>query len=129
MGRFDTWTPNSIDEQAGQRQRLIAERLGIEPIAGSTSQKPIRRIDTECRRRGHTRTAIGLAHHQRLHQPPYVPALFAEIDGQPIEQLRMARWFALAAEVFARSDQATSKQLLPKPIDRDTGREWVLLGS
>ena len=52
-----------------------------------------------------------------------------EVDGEPIEQLRMARPFALGAEVGGRPDDARAEEHLPEAIHRDPRRERVLAAS
>jgi len=40
-----------------------------------------------------------------LHEPLHVPAVLTELDGQPVEQLWVARRLALRAEVLGGLDQ------------------------
>ena len=53
----------------------------------------------------------------------HVPTGLAELHGQPVQQFRMRRGFALRAEVFGRRHQALPKHFLPEAIDGDTARE------
>ena len=55
-----------------------------------------------------------------------VPAVVAEIDGQPIEQFGMARVLALGAEVGGGGDDAGAEEDLPEAIYFDAGGERML---
>ena len=48
-----------------------------------------------------------------------VPARLHELDGEPVEQLRVRRDRALRAEVLARLDDAAPEVLLPETVDED----------
>ena len=57
-----------------------------------------------------------------------VPAALAEIDGQPVEQLRVRGRFALAAEIVGGLDQAHAENLLPHAVDGHARGERVVFG-
>ncbi len=46
--------------------------------------------------------------------------VFAELDGQPIEQLRMRRQLAGDAEISGRFDQPRAEHFLPEAVHRHT---------
>ena len=48
-----------------------------------------------------------------------VPAVFHELNCQPVEQVGVAGQFPLRAKVGAGPDQAGAKELLPETIDCD----------
>ena len=70
--------------------------------------------------------AIRRGCHQQLEEALDVPALLAELDGEPVEQLGMAGCVAGDAEIPAGPHQAVAEHLLPEAIHRDAGRQRVL---
>src|SRR5438132_827459 len=50
------------------------------------------------------------------------PAAFHQLDGQPVEQLRMRRRFALRAQVFTGADDPGTEISLPDPVDNRSSR-------
>src|SRR4030095_5709557 len=61
----------------------------------------------------------------RLGQPFLSPPVPAELDGEPVEQLRMAWQRALRAEISLALDEAASEKLRPKSIHRHACSQWV----
>ena len=62
---------------------------------------------------------VGGAQHHEPVQMLERPAVFDQFDGQPVEQFRVRRGFAVGAEVVGRGDEAAAEVMLPKPIDDD----------
>ena len=63
------------------------------------------------------------------HEPDYmagVPAVGAEFDSQPIQELWMTGPFALRAQIFDDAAQAVAEKLLPIAIDNRTRGQGVL---
>ena len=56
-----------------------------------------------------------------------VPAAFNEFHRQPIQQFRMGR-VPLDTEILAGGNQTFPEHLLPKSIDLNPCREWVMRG-
>ena len=54
-----------------------------------------------------------------------VPAALHEFDGQPVEQFRMHRPFALRAEIVHRLDDAEAEVGLPEAVHGDAGGERI----
>ena len=98
-------------EQARDGERVVADEFGVEPDARSAGEQPVVGIFLQLRWRHRGRLPIGRARHhqpdQRLHVPrPDGLGIFhskffighpaiAELHRQPIQQLGMARPFAL----------------------------------
>ena len=70
--------------------------------------------------------AIGRAQDDHAMQLLEGTAAVAKLDREPIEQFRMARQFALGAEVLLRLDQAGAPQLAPQPVHRHARRQRVV---
>ncbi len=113
-------------EQAARGQSVVADHLGIEPVARAAREQPILRVLLQRYLRDHGRLAVGGGGHQHLEEALDVPALLAEFDGQPVEQLGVAGQIAGDAEVAAAADQAVAEKLLPEPVDRDPRRQGML---
>ena len=72
------------------------------------------------------RLAIGGRGDHQFEKPFHVPARFAELDRQPIEQFRMRRQLAADAEVAGGADQARAEHFLPEAIDGDARRQRMI---
>src|SRR6185437_15914719 len=71
---------------------------------------------------------VRCAGHDQSVQSLHVPSGFAELDGQPVEQLLVNRDIALHAEVLARLDETDAEERLPGAIDGDPRGVWVFGG-
>src|SRR5262249_14998388 len=112
--------------QAAQEQRLIAQRLGIEPESWAARKQAIARVLGVAVLRDARRLLIGRRHHHAFHRLLDIPAVGAELQREPVQQLWMAGWLTLSAEVVARRHQARAEALLPEAIDRDASRKRIL---
>ena len=86
-------------EQAAHGERVVADHLGVEAEARAARVKAVLRVGGNFLRRGLRVLPVGRGGHEQLQELLHVPALLAERDGQPVEQLRVRRRFALRAEV------------------------------
>ena len=120
-------------EQSADRQRLVAEELGLaagaavrEPGAGSPGPS------THSAGRDRRRLAVG----RRGDDPPEqcldVPGLTRvrrdERHRQPVEQLGMARLVALRAEVLDALDDPRAENHLPVTVDGDPADQRMARG-
>src|SRR6266567_1849206 len=55
------------------------------------------------------------------------PLLVKQLRRQPVEQVRMRRRRSLRPEILARFDNAAAEKGFPRAVDRDTGRQRVVL--
>ena len=116
---------NLRTQKAADSERIVAHRLGRQPEARTASQQPVLRVLFE--QLG--RDARGLpvrcrGDDQTLHRLD-VPARAHELRGQPVEQLRVAGWLALRAEVLGGLHQARAEVVLPVAIDGHARRQRV----
>src|SRR6185503_4120383 len=95
-------TAARLRQEAGGRERLIAQHLGREPHARPARQETVLRITLALR----GARLRGLAEGRREHDPSQerlqVPAAAHEVDRQRVEQLLVRRQLALRAEVLLR---------------------------
>ena len=123
---FTLGPPIFGDQQAARRQGVVADHLGIHAEARAAREQAVLGILLELLRRGRGRLAIGRRRDHQLEELLHVPARLAELDGQPVEQLRM-RWAARPEPKSpAVLHQARAEDLLPEAIDRDAGRQRIL---
>ena len=54
--------------------------------------------------------------------------MFDEVDGEPVEQLRMEGTFALQAEVFGGAHEALAEEHLPEVVHGHSRSQGILLG-
>ena len=113
-------------EQAGDRQRLVAQHFGREATARAACQQAVLRIAFGERRTDRGRLLIGRRRNEQLEHALGIPAAIAIVDRQPIEQLGMRRGFALRAELLGRFDDADAEQLLPQAIDGHARGERIV---
>ena len=77
-------------------------------------------------RRGHGRLPVGRRLDHHAEEALHVPARFAKVDGQPVEQLGVRGKLAGDAEVAGRAHQAAAENLLPEAVDDDAGGQRML---
>ena len=90
----------------------LVVRIALPQLLGQRGRLPVRR-----------------RHHHQLEHVLDVPAALAELDCQPVEQLRMTGPSALRAEIFERLDESLAEQQLPEPVDEYAGDQRVVGGS
>ena len=83
------FTADFGDEQSGCGESLVAELLRIESVAWAAREETVGRITFDKFRRGGGRLTIGRTGDYLAHQAPMIPAGFAKIYGEPIQQLRV----------------------------------------
>ena len=60
-------------------------------------------------------------------KPFGLPAVVDEVGGEPIEEFRVRGWGAKLAEVVGAFHDAFAEVVLPKAIDVDSCRRWIVL--
>ena len=55
-----------------------------------------------------------------------VPVILLEFHGEPVEELRVGRLFALKTEILGGPYDPFAKDPLPDPVDEDAGDERVV---
>ena len=122
--RLHTFTAHVWIEQAAGPKSDVAQHLGVEPVVRAASPEFVLGIVHAVAQRGPL--AEGAAVH---HQPQHVleiPAAVVQLDGQPVEQLRMGRLLPLQAKILRRADQPCAKDTLPDAVDQHTGDDRLL---
>ena len=56
----------------------------------------------------------------------HVPAGFHELNGEPVQEVRMAGSRGLSPEVLESRDDSVAEQFSPPAVDRHAGREGVV---
>ena len=95
---------------------------------GPRLEQPVVRILGELVRRAERHLAVGGGGQHLPVESLHVPAALAEIDGQPVEQLRVRGRLALAAEIVGGLDDADAENLLPHAIDGHARGERMIFG-
>ena len=111
-------------EQAAGPKRDVAQHLGVEPVVRAASPEFVLGIVHAVAPRG--ALAEGAAVH---HEPQHVleiPASVVQLDGQPIEQLRVGRLLSLQAKILRRANQPRAEDALPDAVDQHTGDDRLL---
>jgi hypothetical protein len=109
-------------QQPRGRQRHVAHdfRLGAEPRAAR--QQPVVRVPLQKLRRGLGGLSVGGGRDDRAEQLLLAPAALHELDGEPVEQVGVARLRRADAEVLGRLDDPRAEQGLPGSVGCDAGR-------
>ena len=126
-------------EQSGDGEGVVADEFGVEPHARSAGKEAVIGILLQLLRRHGGRLPIGRARHHQADQRLHVPrasglklglridtAAVAELHCQPIQQLGMARPFALRAEVVRGLHEAVAEEHGPIAVHGDAGGERIL---
>ena len=95
LRRLNTRAADFFDKESAESQRLVAQLLGIETIARAARQQAIGGVFRHAFGRQARRLAVGGRGHEPFHHQFDVPAVIHELHRKPVEQLRMARRFAL----------------------------------
>ena len=94
-------------------------------------EETIARIDLECffhyRRVGGTEGGLTIARREEdaAVQRLQAPAVFDELDGEPVEQLRMRGRCGAGPEVARGVDESGPEMVRPDPVDDDAGGEGI----
>ena len=126
LGRIDAGSAHLEGDQAGRLQRAVADDFGVEAEAAAPGEQQVLAIllgELRCDARGLT---VGAAGDDEAVELFHRPAGALEFDGEPVEQLRVRRRFALVAEVFERGDEATAEKGLPLAVHGHTGGQRIL---
>ena len=115
-------------EQAAHEQRIVADLLRIEAEARAARQQAILRVALPQRGRGLRGLPERRRGYEHAHERLHVPARFAEGDGEPVEQLGVARRFALRAEVARGFHESDAEDLLPESVHSHPGGEGMRVG-
>src|SRR5690349_4374628 len=100
-------------QQTTQEQCLVTQHLTSEALPGPGRQKPVFGIpfvELRCRARILTVSRRG---HDQSRKAFYVPPIFLELYGQPVEQLRVARHLTLITKILGGLYQTCAKKALP----------------
>ena len=112
-------------EQARRRERLVADHLRRQPHAGSTGDESVLRITGDEFGSGSGGLPVGGTRDHQPHDGLRIPPAIDQFACQPIEQLRMAWQFSLAAKLFARRDDTDAEEPFPEPVGNHAGRERI----
>ncbi len=104
-------------ERAADGQDAVAQFLGVEPLAVHPPEPSVVGVDAGGGRVVARRLAIdGAGDDQPMDRLERLAAV-AQLDGQPVEQLRMRRLRAVAAEVVGRVHQSPAEVIVPDAVD------------
>lgn len=98
--RLDAFAAELRHEQAADRQRVVAHEFGVNAEAALPREPAVVRVQLAHFATDERRLPIRLAHDNRLDEQLHVPAGLDERRREVIEQQRVARPFALSAEVI-----------------------------
>ena len=115
-------------EKAGGPQRGIADHPAGQTETRASGEQFVLGVLGEQGGGDRRVLAIGRAHDDEPKRPLQVPAVLDEIHGEPVEELRVERAFALQAEVFDSAHESLAEEHLPEMIHGHAGGEGILLG-
>ena len=98
---------------------MVSDHFGCQAEHRTTRQQQVRRIFLAGLRRRGRGLPERRAQHETAEHRFGVPTTADEVDGQSVEQLRVRGQVALHAEVLARGDEASAKDLGPESVDDD----------
>ena len=104
---------------------MVADHLGVESRARAAGEEAVLGILGEQFGRGGRGATVGGARHDVTDEALHVPALFAEVHREPVEEFGVAGRLALRAEVAAGLHESKSEELLPEAVDRHAGGQGI----
>ena len=128
LRRIDAGSAHLGGEQAGGAERAVADEFGVEAEAAAAGEQEVLAILFGELRRHDGRLLVRGAGDDQAMELLHRPAGLHELDGEPVEQLRVGRRLALVAEVLERAHEAAAEEGLPLAVDRDARGERVLRG-
>ena len=121
----DARAPDPADEEAARGERAVADLLGGEPVRRPAAEPLVGRVRLEGLGVGHRGLAVGGGEHDAPLERLQVPAGVDEGAGEPVEQLRVGRKPALAAEVRRGRDQPAAEEQGPVAVHDHARGEGV----
>ena len=123
--------PDGRAEHLGAKQAAYGERLVAQHLAGGTEARATRHetvvgvllVELGDAGRGLT---IGAGVQEQSQHLLRVPAALDEFRGEPVQQLGVQREIALAAELFARADDAHAEDRFPEAVHGHAGGEGII---
>ena len=112
-------------QRAARGQRVVAHHLRIHAETRPARQQPVLRILLDLFRRDVSRLPVRRRCHDEREKFLHIPARFAELHRQPVEQFLIRRTLALRAEILRRFHQPGAENFLPETIHRHARRERI----
>ena len=113
-------------QQPRGRQRQVADHLAVHPEARPPGKQAIVRVLLQLHRRRGRGLAVRGGRHHEPEEGLHVPSRLAELDRQPVEQLRVRRRLPGDAEFSRGGNEALSEDLRPEAVDVDACRERMV---
>ena len=123
---FDTRPTDIGIQQTTNSEGVIAQCLRIEAEPRATGKKAVIRIQFQFSRRYLRALPISRGSQHQLQHLLDIPLGGDEFGGEPIQQLRMHRRYALRAKVLGGFHDARAEHVLPEPVNRHSRRERML---
>ena len=117
------------NEQTGDDEGIVPHEFGFNAPAALTGQLAVVGVaGAQVPRRGRD-LPVGVAVDDEADHVLHVPAAVHEFAGQPVEKFGVHRRLALHAKIVQHPGQARAKELFPKAVHKDPGRERVFAGN
>ena len=107
-------------QQARDGERVVADEFGVESAGILGGEQTVGRIDLLEVGAQAAALAVGLAGDHQADHALHVPTLVAELEGEPFEQFRVRRKFALRTEVIEHGGEAGAVERLPEAVHERT---------
>ena len=112
-------------QQTGNRERIVAHKLGVQSVPRAVCEQAVLTVFFQMLRRDARRLPICSRHQHLLDDTLQIPVAL-KIRSEPVEQFRVARPFALVAEIVHRLYQSRAENDRPPAIHGDACGERVL---
>ena len=119
-------TTDSRHQQAGDLQRRVPDLFCLDTPASLTGQISVVGITSQELTRSAGGLPIGPAGDHQADEVFHIPTALAELRGQPIEQFRIPRRFALGTKVVDHLGEAGAEELAPVAINHHPRSQRVL---
>ena len=124
----DGGAAHSRVQAAGNGEQAVANDLGLGAAGRPTPEEDVVRVAGEVRRVRLRILTVGRAGDDQAVDCLHAPAAFHEFGREPVEQGRVRRPLAVAAEVVDRRHDRPAEMTAPEMIDGHAGRQWVATG-
>ena len=124
--RLGTGAADSLHEQSTNGERVVAHHLGLEPPTALPGKPKVVGILVRHSLGRHGALAVGAAADHEFHHVFYVPTVFHELNGQPIEQCGVRGRGALRTKIIQRRGQPAPVEHRPQAVDEHARSQRVI---
>ena len=116
---------DALDEQAGNRECVVAHEFRVEPEAALARDLAVKRVALAQFLRRCGSLLIGVARYDQPDEMLHIPAAFDKLRGEPVEQLGIHWRLTLRAHIVEDFGKAGAEIHFPQPVHEHARRQRI----